>query len=183
MKNPGRLWHSNRIMQLAKLQATGNDYPRYTAMLDEEKIAAKEAGISDYAVQRLQESAEFENPVKFGTLRDFNNAKKLLVQAGLPVTVYKSPNDLIRKLMVGKEEAVSISRIGRGWVFRYNKNFWGEANPKKSRRPIRIVHPYPVRFKKNPSTQTVGNTIGGLGLLSVPLFIGFIIWAGKKYGS
>jgi hypothetical protein len=59
---------------------------------------------------------------RFGTLSDFNTAKKNLEKAGLKVTVEKSPNDMIRKLIIGKDTvALRIARLGAGqWSFVYN---------------------------------------------------------------
>ena len=54
----------------------------------------------------------------------------------------------------------------------------------------RLLRDYPGRYltvrkqrpKKNPIEQSIGNILGGLGILSIPLFIGGIIWLQKKYG-
>jgi len=52
------------------------------------------------------------------------------------------------------------------------------ANPRK----IRIIKT-PRVPKRNPTTQQVGNTLNFMGLASIPLFIGLIIWANNKYGK
>ena len=72
--------------------------------------------------------------VKVGTLKDFNNARKLLKQAGYQVDSTKSPSDLIRKLIVTvnttKVEAVVIARIGpNSWVFKYDNQLFAEKHP------------------------------------------------------
>jgi hypothetical protein len=72
--------------------------------------------------------------VKVGTLKDFNNARKLLEAAGYQVDSTKSPSDLIRKLIVMvntiKVEAVVIARIGpNSWVFKYDNQLFAEKHP------------------------------------------------------
>jgi len=88
MKNPGTYWHKNRIKELAKLQAnasTNSAYAHYTAMLDEEEIAAKAAGLSDYIVQRLKESAEYENPKRGGSTVAKKRRPRRMKVLGIPV--------------------------------------------------------------------------------------------------
>ena len=39
-----------------------------------------------------------------------------------------------------------------------------------------------VKRKRNPGlTNTVGNMIGGLGLIAVPVFIGLLVWLNRRY--
>ena len=66
---------------------------------------------------------------RIGTLKDFANAKSLLERAGYKVDIVKSPNDLIRKLVVLNEEVVNIARLGGTmWAFRYNKKYFGPVS-------------------------------------------------------
>ncbi len=64
--------------------------------------------------------------------------------------------------------------------------FWGSIGPFKTRAKAAEVAgaAYASGYKgRNPTTQTIGNIFGGLGILTIPLFIGIIIWLNNKYGK
>ena len=65
--------------------------------------------------------------VKFGTLKDFNAAKKMIKDSGIDFTV--TNGDLVRKI-TDKDgtEILSIARLrGTTWAFRYNPIYFVEV--------------------------------------------------------
>jgi hypothetical protein len=90
--------------------------------------------------------------------------------------------DKQKSLMTGKKIGDYVY-LSNGLKLTYQK-WLNEVHKESSRRPIRIVS-HPRIPKRNPTSieQKIGNILGGLGLLSIPLFIGGIIWLNHKYGE
>lgn len=65
--------------------------------------------------------------IKFGTLVDYRNAKKLLKENRYVIKENKS-NSRIRRLYVGNVLVLSIFHLGgKSWGFNYNEEFWVES--------------------------------------------------------
>jgi hypothetical protein len=62
--------------------------------------------------------------VRFGKLKNYRNAQKMLKDAGYDVKT--SEGELLKKTFVDDILAVSIARWGTSWIFRYNPKFFSE---------------------------------------------------------
>jgi len=66
--------------------------------------------------------------VKFGSLRDYENAKKILDNSGVEY-LEDLNTDLTKKLYHKEngEQILSIARLGNDqWIFLYNNKYWQE---------------------------------------------------------
>jgi len=124
MKNPEDTWHLDRLVTLTKQQAnasTPSAYSRYTAQLDEERLALKELGYSDREINYLEVKAEFMNNPKRKSKR-----RNPYVDGGAGQTfdIYPSGSGIyINKIKGGKIKITKLSDI-----------MGHAANPKSRRR-------------------------------------------------